>query len=152
MKKYIYIMVILIVLVIPKSTSYLSDNEKVEAKFASANCFDECGEKQEEEGPQLVFYSNKDNTEVGFVISGIEDYDKIQYEIIYEHDPGIQEAVITELDNSSGQDILIEEWVVLGFCSQGVCTYHSGVEEVDLQVNLKKDGNIVNTLNDSLSF
>lgn len=82
----------------------------------------------------LDFYYNGDKTAVGFKITGIKDFQILGYQVFYEHDG------IKELDNAtinlSGQNEFKEEWIILGTCSDGVCTYHQNITELSLMVKL----------------
>lgn len=151
MRKFMFIFVLIIALAIPGSTSYLSDLETTDARFASAECFQDCGE-EEERGPQLLFFSNDEQTEVGFLLTGVKEYDKATYQITYRHDPGIKEGITGMIDNSDGEDEILEEGIVLGTCSADVCTYHEGIEEVKLIIKLGKNGSVEETLEEALIF
>ncbi len=142
-------------LAFPVSNSALSDTETTNATFTAANCFTDCEEVVEEENshdPGVRLYANDQNNEVGFVLNNVSDFDSFEYRLKYEHDPGITEMVQGVIDNASGHGSLIEEWIVLGFCSNSVCTYHQGIEKVELEVDLIKAGGVESTVQTSINI
>lgn len=104
----------------------------------------------------INFYARDDKKAVGLEIFGIQDFDKLTYEITYTHtsDLGdVDELVEGSIDNFAHSGTILEEWVILGSCSTGgVCTYHTGIKDVNLTINLKQSGIITKTLTDTLSL
>ena len=105
-----------------------------------------------EEEVELLFYLREaDENAVGFYIQGVAGHDTIEYEIRYEHDVGL-EVITGTIDNSSANDAYLREYFELGTCSGSVCTYHEGIEQIDLEINLLIGGGVDNTLNRAIVF
>jgi signal peptidase I len=143
---------------IGKSRSAYTDSETVNSNFAAAECFGECGEggfrvqgQESEQGIVLDFYKRPGLLEVGFEITGVVDYDSLEYEVTYVKNPDIDELIPGTKDNSVHSATITEEWIPLGFCSSGGCTYDDVVGDVHLTVNLLQGTTVVYTFNSSLT-
>lgn len=92
--------------------------------------------------PLLFFYPYEGKEEVGFSLTNIASYSKIQYEITYEREGGIQEQLSGEEDHEEGINQFVSQKLFLGTCSGEVCAPHTGIEEVFLTVTLiDEEGN-----------
>jgi signal peptidase len=142
-----------------QSRSAYTDSETVNSNFAAVDCFGECGEgefrvqgQEPEQGIVLDFYKRQGLLEVGFEITGVSGYDRLQYDVQYDRNAG-HELIPGDIDNSSLQDSITEQWIVLGFCTTGgTCFYDEGVTSVDLNVYLYQGVEIVEILHRSLSI
>lgn len=141
-----------------QSRSAYTDSETVNSNFAAAECFDNCGEGEfQAEGQadvqsiNLNFYKRPGLLEVGFEITGVSSYDSLEYEVTYVKNPDIDELILGTKDNASNSDTITEEWIPLGFCSSGGCTYDDVVGDVEITINLLQGGIVVDTLTSSLT-
>ncbi len=99
-----------------------------------------------ETGITLDFYTRSDSNAVGFNISGIQNYDNLTYEVKYRHDS--LEELVTGSFILTGEYSKVEEWILLGTCSDlgTVCTYDDIVGDVTLTVNLFRQSSLDKTL------
>jgi hypothetical protein len=106
--------------------------------------------------PEVLLYKNDEGNSVGFVLNNISDYDLFTYKISYSHTTEmgvVKEMVPGTIDNSLHQSTILEEWILLGYCSSGgICVYHDIDGTVDLSVDLVKGGAMQKTLSSSVSF
>lgn len=144
---------------IGRSSSSFVDTEKASGSFNAATCFGNphpCGVESggEELEVGLLFYLREDEHAVGFVIEGVAGYDSLDYVIEYEHDPGIIEHIEGAIDNSSHLDEYLQEWFILGTCSDfgEVCVYDEGIGEINLTVELIVGGVPVETLHRTITL
>lgn len=88
-------------------------------------------------GSALDFYLREDKKAVGFKVEGydLDMYTSLDYLITYNSDQGTQGIVGTK--TVSGVSKIVEENLILGSCSSGgVCTYNTGVSEINIEVTL----------------
>jgi len=87
---------------------------------------------------RLDFYLQPSKAAVGFKISGIKQYQKVDYQISYDSANGPQGIVgaIEVLE----EDETAREGFTLGTCSAGgTCIYHSGIDVIHLRITLVND-------------
>ena len=122
---------------IPETNSYFTSSAVI-------------NENQLETDAIVNFYLRPDKNAVGFEVWGISGYDILEYKISYKHD--LLNEVVQSNINLSGQDSFKEEWIILGYCSEGGCTYHTGITEIKLEIFLKNSGFIEKTLSKTLNI
>lgn len=71
---------------------------------------------------------------MSFEVFGIGDYERLDYEIIYDSSSG-QEAVLGSVE-LSGEDKFSKEGIVMGTCSSNTCVLDKGVKEVNFKIVL----------------
>ncbi len=97
----------------------------------------------------LELKASPDNKKVQFTIAKLEGITAIEYELTYDADATAQEisegaedriprAVLGEAEIKSGQKTYESPWLDLGSCSKNVCKYDSGIESINLILNLTK--------------
>lgn len=85
----------------------------------------------------LNFYFMNDKKYVGFKVSGLDPntYSNLDYLITYDSDQTKQ--AITGTKNISSETEIIENDLILGWCSSGgTCVYNSGVSTVKIEITL----------------
>lgn len=140
---------------IEKSMAKLFDNEKTSGHFAAAEYFESCEEEitknEDTKDPELLFFINDEETEVGFLLEGVSEYDQIEYAISYVRDGGLLEVVASTIYNTSGDNTILRENFTLGYCSAGgTCVYHSIESPIECEIKLYKSGILQETLTDNL--
>ena len=87
-----------------------------------------------------LYFINDEKQAVGFSISNISFYEKLNYEITYNSEQGLQ-GIIGEIE-INGQNFITRDDSKLGTCSSldKVCVYHTGVEIINLTVTLTGPG------------
>ena len=140
-----------------KSFSELYDGEKVIATFSAANWgVEDESEEPESQGAGVLLYANASDTQVGYVANNVSDYDKLKYQITYSHETEfgtIDELIEGETDNSSHDNIVSDEWFILGSQSSGGTTvYYTGIPQVNISLDLVVGDTTIQTINDTLVF
>jgi hypothetical protein len=158
-KKLIKLLLLILIVSLPRvslTNSYLEDNETSVGNTMRAGCWGE-GIDCAGGSPHLTslhFYARDDKQAVGFRLSGISPFNQIDYEVRYTRDGDgskVEEVVTGTLDNSSADDSLTHEWIILGTCSDGgTCVYHQGIETVSIEVILH--GPVDRTLSADISL
>lgn len=138
---------IAIIFALPKANltnSFYTDQETTSGNTFTAGCWGE-GIDCELGNPHLStlwFYSRDDKQAVGFKLSGVSSYHLVKYQISYSRtgDNGsLDEVVLGQIDNGSGEESITKEWIFLGTCSDfgETCVNHQGVESVSIEVLLE---------------
>lgn len=117
------------------SNSSLVDVEKTQAAMTADVDLQEC----DSANPDLDFYPRQDKKAVGFNVNCLEDYQKLKYEIAYNHD-SIKELAQGEV-LLNGKKEHKEEWIILGTCSDEgiVCVYNENIGKIKLFLKLIKE-------------
>lgn len=86
------------------------------------------------------YFINDEKQAVGFSISNISFYEKLDYQITYNSEQELQ-GIIGEIE-INGQNFITRDDFKLGTCSSlgEVCVYHTGVEIINLTVTLTGPG------------
>jgi hypothetical protein len=124
------------------SPAFLRDSESTSATFGAGTCYNNSCEEPGEEiistETEHLFYFRDDKKAVGFVVLNTEEYDTIHYMVDYTREPGLDERIEGNLDNSSHLDSFIKEWLTLGSCSDAgnSCVYHEVTSDIMLTLEL----------------
>lgn len=113
---------------IPDSFALLDSNPVyLSASLSSASVFPN--------DPAVDFSLASDKKSVSFTAKNISAFDTLDYSITYTSDKGPRG--ITGTIAVSGQNTVTRDNLVLGSCSEGGCTYDTGMTKIDLSVKLK---------------
>lgn len=85
--------------------------------------------------PQLSFILSDDKKSVSFTVFDIREFIKLSYELVYDTD-SITQGIAGNADLDK-QTYYVRDNLILGTCSSGGCTYHSGVHNIRLVVSLE---------------
>ena len=90
--------------------------------------------------PEISLNVSNDYKILSFTVKNLNNYIKLSYELTYDSDVGVQGAIgETDLEN---QDEFKKENIVLGTCStSGICIYHSGINNIQLKIDLEDKNN-----------
>ena len=139
---------------IDKSYSYFIEQVKVSATLTAAECFENCDAPKLE--PELLFYINSAETEVGFVLNNVGAYDFFEYEVIYDHTTEfgkLTEKIEGEIPNPNYKGTVLEEDIFMGTeTTGGMRVNHTGIGEIKLNVFLENSGFIEKTLSKTLNI
>jgi signal peptidase len=88
--------------------------------------------------PQISFSLREDKKAVSFTISGVADYEKLTYDIVYDAKP-VERGIFGEIP-LAGEDSVSREDLLLGTCSslKQYCVYDQGMTQVSLKIVLFK--------------
>jgi len=113
----------------PSISYYATSYSVVSSTFTTSNLF-----------PTLTLNLSTDKKTVSFTVKNISQYVKLSYKLTYDTQSmpqGLEGQVTLHGENEFNRDI------TLGICSSGgICVYHSGVNNIKLEVKLDyPDGN-----------
>jgi hypothetical protein len=146
-----------------KSVAELFDSEKTGATFTAATWDVETSLEDhplqlglQSEEPAVLLYANDAKTEVGFVANNVSEFDELKYSITYSHETEfgtIDEMIQSTVDNSAHDNIVSHEWSPLGSRSSGgTMVYYTGIEKVDIGIELISGGTTQKIINDTLAL
>lgn len=133
-----------------RSMAGLLDREVARSQFTTANCFEDCQDLSPKSA-QAQLKLKPDKTAISFKAIRVAGYDSLDYTLTYTHEPGVMELITGTLNNSGHTATINSGWLILGTCSSGSCTYHAGIENISLILNLKINGQVVETLTQTLA-
>ena len=101
----------------------------------------------------LYFWLDEDSWSVGFRIENAAPYDNLNYFLSYNSDSGPQAIGPSDIA-VFGQNQIIREGLTLGSCSSQslACTYHTGIDEINLTIVLTGSGIPDRILTESIVF
>ncbi len=99
--------------------------------------------------PRISLYISGDNKSVGFKVFNTNSFRKLTYILTYDTDT-ISDGVPGSVD-LSGEAEFVRDGITLGTCtSGGTCTYHSGVHNIKIKVDLEDNAGVVTTLEQTI--
>lgn len=87
----------------------------------------------------LLFFAYEGKESVAFKLTDVGDVDQVLYRLHYLHDGG-EEQIEGSIDNSGHANILLSPKFDLGTCSGEVCTIHTGIGIIYLEITLIRSG------------